>query len=99
MNVERITVGYRWRTLLASCVGVGCLAFSSASWAQGVDELAAAKQSPNYVSDDMLLNADKDASNWLHYGRDYATTRYALAKQVNQNNVHRLVPKWQPQRK
>ena len=44
--------------------------------AQGVDTLES-KLYPRYVTDDMLLNADKDASNWLHYGRDYQTTRYS----------------------
>jgi len=32
---------------------------------------------PNYVSDDMLINADKDANNWLHYGKDYQGTRFS----------------------
>ncbi|HKX93850.1 MAG TPA: hypothetical protein VJM48_04030, partial [Methylibium sp.] len=38
----------------------------------GVNVLEATfKWRPNYVSDDMLMNADKDANNWLHYGKDY----------------------------
>ena len=56
---------------------------------QGVDTLES-KLYPNYVTDDMLLNADKDAQNWLHYGRDYQTTRYSPLTQVNQDNVKKL---------
>ena len=37
----------------------------------GVNVLEATfKWRPNYVSEDMLINADKDAGNWLHYGKD-----------------------------
>jgi alcohol dehydrogenase (cytochrome c) len=61
--------------------------------AQGVDTLES-KLYPNYVTDDMLLNADKDPSNWLHYGRDYQTTRYSPLKQVNKGNVKSLRPVW-----
>ncbi len=61
--------------------------------AQGVDELEAI-QHPNYVTDDMLMNADKDPNNWLHYGRDYQTTRYSPLTQINVDNAKKLVPKW-----
>jgi alcohol dehydrogenase (cytochrome c) len=67
---------------------------SGGAWAQGLDE-AAAKLYPNYVTDDMLLNADKDAQNWLLYGRDYQTTRYSPLTQVNQSNVKNLKAAWQ----
>jgi alcohol dehydrogenase (cytochrome c) len=66
---------------------------SSGAMAQGLDE-AGSKLYPNYVTDDMLLNADKDASNWLLYGRDYQTTRYSPLSQVNQGNVKNLKAKW-----
>ena len=61
--------------------------------AQGVDTLES-KLYPRYVTDDMLLNADKDASNWLHYGRDYQTTRYSPLTAVNRDNVKNLRPVW-----
>ena len=61
--------------------------------AQGIDSLES-KLYPNYVTDDMLLNADKDASNWLLYGRDYHTTRYSPLKQINKDNVKKLHPVW-----
>lgn len=67
---------------------------SGGAWAQGLDE-AAAKLYPNYVTDDMLLNADKDAQNWLLYGRDYQTTHYSPLAQVNQSNVKNLKAAWQ----
>lgn len=62
-------------------------------WAQGLDE-AGAKLYPNFVTDDMLLNADKDASNWLLYGRDYQTTRYSPLASINQSNVRNLKAAW-----
>src|SRR5437879_4360840 len=46
------------------------------------------------VTDEMLLNAQKEATNWLMAGRDYAGTRYSPLAQVNTNNVKRLVPVW-----
>ena len=61
--------------------------------AQGVDTLES-KLYPRYVTDDMLLNADKDQSNWLHYGKDYESTRYSGLKQINKDNVSKLRPVW-----
>lgn len=66
---------------------------SSGAWAQGLDS-AESKLFANYVTDDMLLNADKDAQNWLLYGRDYQTTRYSPLTQVNQGNVKKLKAAW-----
>ena len=57
-------------------------------------EQAEAKLFPNYVTDDMLLNADKDASNWLLYGRDYQTTRYSPLATVNKGNIKNLKAAW-----
>jgi alcohol dehydrogenase (cytochrome c) len=81
--------------LIALCASLAFLGLGAGARAQGLDDASAQKQTPNFVTDDMLLNADKDASNWLLYGRDYATTRYALQTEVNQNNVKKLVPKWE----
>lgn len=61
--------------------------------AVGVDVLEA-RLFPNYVTDDMLLNADKDAQNWLHYSKDYQSTRYSQLTQVNRDNVKKLKPVW-----
>lgn len=66
---------------------------STGAFAQGLDS-AEAKLYPNYVTDDMLLNADKDASNWLLYGRDYQTTRYSPLASVNKGNIKNLKAAW-----
>lgn len=78
--------------LVAGAFGLGT---ATTALAQGVDVLGSDPILPNYVSDDMLMNADKDPVNWLHYGRDYEGTRYALQSQINQDNVKNLVPKFQ----
>jgi alcohol dehydrogenase (cytochrome c) len=76
-----------------SLAAAAALGTSGYVCAQGVDSLES-KLYPNYVTDDMLLNADKDASNWLLYGRDYQTTRYSPLKQVNRENIGKLRPVW-----
>jgi alcohol dehydrogenase (cytochrome c) len=81
--------------LIALCASLVYLGLGAGARAQGLDDASAQKQTPNFVTDDMLLNADKDASNWLLYGRDYATTRYALQTEINPNTVKKLVPKWE----
>lgn len=69
------------------------LFISSNAFALGVEVLEG-KHFSHFVTDDMLLNADKDPNNWLHYGRDYESTRYSPLMQINQKNVRDLVPKW-----
>ncbi len=66
---------------------------AAASHGLGVDVLEG-KHIGYMVTDDMLLNADKDPHNWLHYGRDYESTRYSPLSQINRENVGDLVPKW-----
>lgn len=61
--------------------------------AQGVDTLEAIIK-PNYVTDANLMDAAQDPNNWLHYGRDYANTRYSPLSQINADNVKKIVPKW-----
>lgn len=70
-----------------------------ASWLVGAASLCVAlsnahaadvKHTP--VTDDMLLNAHKEASNWLMAGRDYAGTRYSPLARITTKNVKRLVP-------
>ncbi|MEQ8428062.1 MAG: PQQ-dependent dehydrogenase, methanol/ethanol family [Gammaproteobacteria bacterium] len=69
------------------------LTVSSQAFALGVDELAG-KHIGYMVTDDMLLNADKDPNNWLHYGRDYEQTRFSPLRQINKENIGDMVPKW-----
>ncbi len=59
-----------------------------------VPAVAAAQAEPIYVTDEMLLNAEKDPHNWFFYGRDYASTRFSPLAQINTSNVKKLVPKW-----
>jgi alcohol dehydrogenase (cytochrome c) len=46
------------------------------------------------VTDWRLLEADKDANNWLTYYRTYNGWRYSPLSQVNLQNIRRLTPKW-----
>ena len=59
-----------------SAVAVALLGASGLVSAVGVDRLESTLY-PNYVTPDMLLNADKDQQNWIHYGKDYSMTRYS----------------------
>lgn len=77
---------------IATIVAIGASGVVSAI---GVDTLEIrGRHAPGYVSDQMLLNADKDAQNWLHYGKDYESTRYSALTQVNRDNVKKLRPVW-----
>jgi len=93
MSILPRKASWCFATVVAGTVSMGAV---STALAQGVDVLEGYNPYAlgSYVTDDMLLNADKDASNWLHYGRDYQTTRYAPQTQINQDNVKNLVPKW-----
>src|SRR5947208_2980453 len=46
------------------------------------------------VSDARLLNAERDAGNWLMYNRTYAGWRYSPLEQISTANIKKLVPKW-----
>ena len=63
------------------------------------DEPAAANQPASaepvgLVDDDDLLKAGSNQSNWLMYGRTYDAHRYSPLKQINTENVARLIPVW-----
>ena len=85
---------------LVACIGLGLLVTSVCRAEDpepplGVNVLENTfKWRPNYVSDDMLMHADKDANNWLHYGKDYQNTRFSALTQITTENVKKLVPKW-----
>jgi len=55
---------------------------------------ALAQQSPAVVSDERLLKADSDASNWLAHGRTYSEQRFSPLDQVNADNVSGLRLAW-----
>lgn len=46
------------------------------------------------VTDEQLLNADKDSNNWLTYRRTYNGWRYSPLDQISTTNVKKLVPRW-----
>jgi alcohol dehydrogenase (cytochrome c) len=46
------------------------------------------------VTQERLLNADKDGSNWLTFNRTYNGWRYSPLTQINTSNVGKIVPKW-----
>jgi len=46
------------------------------------------------VTDWRLLEAHKDANNWLTYYRTYNGWRYSPLSQINAQTVKRLTPKW-----
>jgi len=86
-----------WNKPAVGLLVAGALALGTAATvsAQPAGEFGADPQHKNHVSDWMLEHADKDPSNWLHYGKDYESTRYVQAAQINRSNVKSLVPKWQ----
>src|SRR4029079_1028409 len=55
------------------------------AWAYGLDSLH---------DDARLLQAHRDVSNWLTYGRDYGNQRFSPIAQINTTNVGRLAPRW-----
>ena len=81
------------KRIAVSAAAVALLSASGIVSAVGVDRLESTLY-PNYVTDDMLRNADKDHQNWLHYGRDYEMTRYSGLSQINRDNVKSLKPAW-----
>ena len=46
------------------------------------------------VTDERLLQADKEADNWLMYYRTYNGWRHSPLHQISAQNVGKLVPKW-----
>jgi alcohol dehydrogenase (cytochrome c) len=46
------------------------------------------------VTDERLVNAERDPANWLMYNRTYNGWRYSPLDQITTANVKKLVPKW-----
>jgi alcohol dehydrogenase (cytochrome c) len=46
------------------------------------------------VTDQMLLNAQSDAKDWLLNGHDYTNERYSALDQITPDNVGQLKPRW-----
>ncbi len=47
------------------------------------------------VTDERLLNADKEPENWLIYGRTYNSQRFSPLDQINVSNIAKLKPAYQ----
>jgi len=54
----------------------------------------AATQQSGVVNDKALVNAAKDANDWLSNGRDYTEQRYSPLTQIDASNVSRLGLAW-----
>ena len=84
---------HNFKRAAVSTAALALLGASSMASAIGVDRLES-QLYPNYVTNDMLMNADVDSQNWLHYGKDYQMTRYSQLSQINRDNVKSLTPAW-----
>jgi alcohol dehydrogenase (cytochrome c) len=70
-----------WIVALIACLLVAALmSAQAADWSE--------------VTDWRLLEADKDANNWLTYYRTYNGWRYSPLSEINTQTVRRLAPKW-----
>ena len=49
---------------------------------------------PSLSVPDLVATTGEDASQWRHYGRSGAGTRFVPAVQINRDNVHQLEPAW-----
>ena len=46
------------------------------------------------VTNERLVNADKEPRNWLMYSGDYAGRRYSALDEIKVGNAEKLTPKW-----
>ncbi len=46
------------------------------------------------VTQDRLLNVDKEPGNWLHHHKNYSATRFSALKDINKDNVKNLKVAW-----
>jgi alcohol dehydrogenase (cytochrome c) len=88
-----VVLMHNFKRVAVSTAALALLGASSMASAIGVDRLES-QLYPNYVTNDMLMNADVDSQNWLHYGKDYQMTRYSQLSQINRDNVKSLTPAW-----
>jgi len=53
---------------------------------------------PAYSADEMtqerLLNSEKETGNWLHHHKNYSATRFSSLKEINKDNVKNLKVAW-----
>src|SRR6267378_1664422 len=58
--------------------------FAGAPLARAADE----------VTQDRLLNVDKEPGNWLHHHKNFSATRFSNLKDINKDNVKNLKVAW-----
>ena len=46
------------------------------------------------MTQDRLVNSDKEAGNWLHHHKNYSATRFSSLKEINKDNVKNLKVAW-----
>ena len=51
-------------------------------------------QAADEVTQERLLNADKEPGNWLLHHKDYSSLRYSTLDQINRNTVKNLKVAW-----
>src|ERR1700749_3869320 len=53
---------------------------------------------PAYAADEMtqdrLVNSEKEPGNWLHHHKNYSATRFSSLKEINKDNVKNLKVAW-----
>jgi alcohol dehydrogenase (cytochrome c) len=56
--------------------------------------LASPARAADEMTPERLLNADKEAGNWLHHHKNYSGTRFSALKEINKDNVKNLKVAW-----
>jgi len=46
------------------------------------------------VTQERLLNSEKETGNWLHHHKNYSATRFSSLKEINKDNVKNLKVAW-----
>jgi len=53
---------------------------------------------PAYAADEItqerLVNSEKEAGNWLHHHKNYSATRFSTLSEINKGNVKNLKVAW-----
>ena len=82
--------------LVVVIAGAALCAGGAAAQEQVETTKAKASMEPSFtsVTDQMLLDARKNESNWVTYGRDYWNQRWSPLNQINTSNVGSLHMAW-----
>lgn len=62
--------------------------------AVGMAVNAVPARAADQVTQQMLLNADKDAANWITHHKDYSAHRFSTLNQINPETVKNLKVAW-----